>query len=78
MGFSIVNDGVTAENYFRFHLNKTFGDALENIEIVSFELTLESIFQQTVTPKSAEAELKMAPKLAAARQMIKASGIFGK
>jgi hypothetical protein len=55
-------------------LTKTFSDTL-NKYFFSNEFHREF---RTSTPKSADAELNIAPRLAVARQIINASGQFGR
>jgi hypothetical protein len=74
MSFSIVNNSITTKYNFRFNLTKTFSDTL-NKYFFSNEFHREF---RTSTPKSADAELNIAPRLAVARQIINASGQFGR
>jgi hypothetical protein len=74
MSFLIVNNGITTKYNLRFDLAKTFNHTLE---LLIFKKKLNRYFH-TRTPKSADAELNIAPRLAVAKQIINASGQLGR
>ena len=73
MSFSIVDNSITTKDNFRFNLSKSFSYTLDIEQLLTSKKHIDQRFH-TSTPKSADAELNIAPRLAVARQIINASG----